>query len=386
MFYSVLRIFVHLALKIFCSNICVSDKSVLKSRGPLLLACNHPNSFFDAIIIGSLFKQPVHYLARGDAFKKPIVKKLLIALKLIPIYRLSEGREYLALNDATFEQCKQILLNRGIVLIFSEGLCQQQWALQSLKKGTARIAFNAWNELCIANEFRVLPVSVNYNTFKNFNKKVLIHFGECILKKDVLKDANEGEKIMAFNKLLYQRIATGMLLSNSDDELVQLVISNSNYRKFSILNANNQLQSLRESKMIFSWHLLISPYYLIKKNGVLITTIILLLLLTIPALLGMLIHAPLYLTIRNFVRKKTNGTVFYNSVLFGLLLIVYPVYFIMINVIICLSAHHLILQIVFLLMLIWAWIFLVWFNRLQAFYNFLQLSTKNREMSNKIFL
>ncbi len=55
------------------------------------MACNHPNSFLDAIIIGAHFKRPVHFLARGDVFKHPLSKAILIRLKVIPIYRLSEG-------------------------------------------------------------------------------------------------------------------------------------------------------------------------------------------------------------------------------------------------------------------------------------------------------
>jgi 1-acyl-sn-glycerol-3-phosphate acyltransferase len=132
--YNFIKIWVRLALLFFCRKITFNDRAVLKNSGPLLLACNHSNSFLDAIILGSHFKQPIHFLARGDAFRKPLARKILMALKMIPIYRLSEGREYLALNDATFEKCNEILSAGGIVLIFAEGLCVNQWALRPLKK------------------------------------------------------------------------------------------------------------------------------------------------------------------------------------------------------------------------------------------------------------
>jgi len=57
---------------------------MLKEKGPLLLACNHPNSFLDAVLIDALFEQPVYSLARGDVFKKPFYIKLLTALKYCP--------------------------------------------------------------------------------------------------------------------------------------------------------------------------------------------------------------------------------------------------------------------------------------------------------------
>lgn len=71
MVYPILKIFVRLALKIFCADIIVHNQRALSTKGPLLITANHPNSFFDAVIIGALFKEPVHFLARGDAFKKP---------------------------------------------------------------------------------------------------------------------------------------------------------------------------------------------------------------------------------------------------------------------------------------------------------------------------
>jgi len=37
--------------------------------GPLLLACNHPNSFLDGIILDILFDEPIWALTRGDVFK-----------------------------------------------------------------------------------------------------------------------------------------------------------------------------------------------------------------------------------------------------------------------------------------------------------------------------
>ncbi|MEO8583759.1 MAG: 1-acyl-sn-glycerol-3-phosphate acyltransferase [Flavitalea sp.] len=160
-----MKIWIRLGLLLFCRKIIFNNPAILKRKGPLLLACNHPNSFLDALIVGSYFKRPVHFLTRGDAFRKPLVKKILTALNMIPIYRLSEGREHLALNDATFEKCGDILSGGGIVLIFAEGLCVNQWALRPLKKGAARIAWNVLTVHGIQDELNIVPVGINYSGF-----------------------------------------------------------------------------------------------------------------------------------------------------------------------------------------------------------------------------
>ncbi|MEO7532017.1 MAG: 1-acyl-sn-glycerol-3-phosphate acyltransferase, partial [Sediminibacterium sp.] len=201
MIYRITQVWIRLALKIFIRRISWSDNSVLKSEGPLLLACNHPNSFLDAIIIGSMFDKPVHYLTRGDAFRNPLARKILQALKLIPIYRLSEGREYLALNDATFDQCKTILSLNGILLIFSEGLCINQWDLRPLKKGTARIALDAMSAPNIQEKFRVLPVSINYHSFRSLGKRMIVHFGSPITNAHLPAELSDAERINYFNSL-----------------------------------------------------------------------------------------------------------------------------------------------------------------------------------------
>lgn len=341
--YSVLQVIIRLALRIFCGDVTVSNKAVLQSKGPLLLACNHPNSFLDAIIIGSLFQQPVHYLARGDAFKKPLVSKVLSALKLMPIYRLSEGREYLSLNDQTFNNCKQILLQGGIILIFSEGLCKHEWQLQPLKKGTARIAFTAWNEPSISDYFRVQPVSINYNSFTEFGKQVIIHFDEMISKQDVVFTTNEGEKIQQFNSLLTKRLINGMLLADGNENLVQTLIAK--HKKFihSPATAIADLRGLQANYQLTT---------LPKTNNQLLLKILLLL----PAVIGFLLHAALYFPIKKIVQKKTKGSVFYDSVSFGLLLILYPFYYLLVNVLVFSFTNSIALQIVVVLMPLWLWL------------------------------
>ena len=63
--------------------------------------------------------------------------------------------------------------------------------------------------------------------------------------------------------------------------------------------------------------------------------------LFIPALIGFLIHAPLYLPIKNFTYKKTWNNDFYDSVLITLLLFIYPIYVALIVIIILAIFHNL---------------------------------------------
>ncbi|MGN6605245.1 MAG: 1-acyl-sn-glycerol-3-phosphate acyltransferase, partial [Ginsengibacter sp.] len=91
------------ALHFYCRKIVINNKELLAEKGPLLIAANHPNSFLDAIIVSTLFKQPVYSLARGDVFANGFFSKVLRSVNMLPVYRLSEGAENLGYNYVTFE-------------------------------------------------------------------------------------------------------------------------------------------------------------------------------------------------------------------------------------------------------------------------------------------
>ncbi len=312
MFYTLFRFFVRAALAIFCRRITVDPKQAVTWRGPALLAANHPNSFLDALIIGSRFQQPVHFLARGDAFRKPSIRKLLFQLNMIPIYRLSEGREHLALNDATFAQCQNIFAAGGMVLVFSEGLCVHQSALRPLKKGTARIALAAFASPALA-PFRVIPVSIRYDSFDRFGKQVAIVFGSAIEKSLLPSLSSEAEQIKTFNEALSEKLTAG-------------------------LRVREQVASIR--------------------GGWLLGMILVISFPIVAA--GWLLQAPLYIPLRRIAHVKTKGTVFFDSVLFGLLLLSYPFYWLVMNSLGLGLQVGPFAQVVLFLLPGWAWIFVQW--------------------------
>lgn len=240
----------------------------------MILACSHPNSFFDALIIGAYHHRKIHFLARGDAFAKPWAARLLRMLNMIPIYRISEGKENLDNNKQTFEQCIDILKANGTVLIFSEGISINEWRLRPLKKGTARLAWMCWAEHGMDNMI-VQPTGINYNSFTTMPKLVQVAYAPVI------------------NSNTFHRDNTASFYKQFNEEL------------------NNKLQPL-----VLSEH---DGLLKREKQHVLYKTI-----LALPALLGWLIHKPLFSPWSRFVRAKTEGSVFYDSVLFAGMLIWYP--------------------------------------------------------------
>lgn len=286
MLYSFVKIFARLALPVYCRNIAINKKELLKHKGPLLLAVNHPNSFLDAIILCTLFDGTVYSLARGDAFKNKLAARFLYLFKMFPVYRVSEGVENLEENYKTFEHCKNIFKQNGIVLIFSEGRCVNEWHLRPLKKGTARLAISSWED---GIDLKVLPVAINYSSFKKFGKNIQLFFGDIITKEDIDYKDSHGNAIKQFNETL-------------KPQLSKYVFEIGSHNKAALHDAFYVNQSL------------------IKK-----------ILLFLPAVVGSIVHAPLYYFTKWISNVLVKEEGHYDSKIIGALFMLYPAFLLLVS-------------------------------------------------------
>jgi 1-acyl-sn-glycerol-3-phosphate acyltransferase len=286
MLYSVLKVIVRLAAKIFCRKIIINKRELLKEKGPLILACSHPNSFLDAVLMDILFEQPIWSLTRGDAFLNKSVTNLFYKLKMLPVYRPTEGVENLSENYKTFDACNELFKRNQVVLIFSEGLCVNEWHLRSLKKGTARLAYKCQQENI---PLKILPVGINYSSFKRFGKNLFVNFGNIFSANDFDKNLSDGTWNQVFNNKLQQELRPLVFEIEKDDKAKQ-----------------------KE---------------LLKIKIPLLTRII----LAIPAAIGWFAHVTLYLPIKYWVHKKYNETGHVDSMQIVLALYIYPFYLLLIT-------------------------------------------------------
>ncbi len=272
MIYRLLKLPIRLTLYIFFSRIIITGKQYTHTKGPALLVSNHPNSFLDAILIAAFFHEPVHFLARGDAFKKPWHAILLKSLQMIPIYRMTEGREHMHLNQDAFDRSVELLKEGKLVLIFIEGISKHTHQLQPFKKGAARIA----RQTIAAGIYPlIIPIQLRYEHYRGLGKYVQLQVYTPVEAKEISTGDTEQESMQQFN--------------------------------------NTIIDIMRQP--------LPTP-----RPGRKQTAFIL------PAIVGFLIYAPLYTPIIAFVRKKTKNTVFHDSVLFGMLFLFFPIYTLLIVV------------------------------------------------------
>lgn len=223
MLYTVLKATIKIGIKVFFKNIQIRGLENLPLDRPVLIACNHPNAFMDALVVSVFVKKPFHYLARGDAFKTSFMSWFLSQLKLIPIYRVQEGVDQLQKNEETFDKCYKLLQNKGIVMVFPEGICVQERRLRKLKKGMAKIAFGAQEFSDYNLDLCIVPVGINYTTPSKSGGDVYINIAPPIevseytreYKKDKAKTINQltSDVELEMAKLI-------VIIENESDDLL----------------------------------------------------------------------------------------------------------------------------------------------------------------------
>lgn len=203
MLYYIFRPYVSFLFNFFIKKITITGLENIPKSGAVILAATHANSFLDAAIIGCKIERRMWSLGRGDIFRKKLANKILSSFFMLPIHRLSEGKEHLRGNDETFDRCLDLFKQGEIVLIFSEGICTHQTKLLPLKKGTARLAQQAWNE---GIDLTIVPIGITYDTFFNFGKIINMNVGKGIVKTDLNNISEDVLFLKTFNDLLTEKI------------------------------------------------------------------------------------------------------------------------------------------------------------------------------------
>lgn len=291
MFYYFSRFLVRLALPIYLRKLCVVNFDKLPKGAPLLLASNHPDSFFDAVVIGSVLEQPIHTLTRGDVFRKKAAAFWLRQINLIPVFRGSEGRQYVKNHDVTAQESHDALKQGDAVVVFSEGICVNEWRLRPLGKGTARMAYKIWYGDDALQSMKVIPTGLNYENFRGPGKRVSLNFGEAIAADDIQTNPQDYEKwLREFNEILDRKMNAEILTVPGDAPKAE------QQRQLNAFFDQCGPSGKRENAILgaISW-------------------------------IGRAVHAPLYSFFEGKAAKLTARSVFYDSVLFGMLLYLYPV-------------------------------------------------------------
>lgn len=165
---------------------------------PAMLLPNHQNALLDPLIVAALAKaRRPYFLTRSDVFTGGFLQNILESLRMIPIYRIRDGRDTLHRNEEIFDRCADLLNQGEHLLLFPEANHNLGRRVRTLSKGFTRIAINAL-EKYPETDLQLIPVGINFQRGADFPDRVTYRFGHPLPAAAYVKgvDFNEDSKAM----------------------------------------------------------------------------------------------------------------------------------------------------------------------------------------------
>jgi len=220
MFYTPLKYLARIALGINFKKIHLANLDKLPMDKPVLLVTNHPTAFIEPCIFGSYLDRPVHFMVRGDLFKKPLYAKLMNDIKMIPIFRRTDGYDNIKNNYGTFEYVYELLKDGQLIQILAEASTAQVKRLRPLKKGTARMAFGALEKYGKDQDIMLVPCGLNYTAADEYRSDVMAVFGDPIPIQEFRAEheASEAKAIRSLTNRLQDDLKKLIIHINEEEE------------------------------------------------------------------------------------------------------------------------------------------------------------------------
>jgi len=204
--YSLIKKIAQLAFFLYYKKVRLLGTEQIPQDRPLLFLPNHQNALLDPLVLAAFSKRKPYFLTRSDVFANGMIRAFFELLRMMPIYRLRDGRANLHKNQAIFDQCAELLCNNETLVLFPEGDHNIQRRVRSLSKGFTRILFLALDkepQLDIA----LIPVGVNYLNASGFPDAAAFLFGTPLSIQDYLED-DRTKTIEQLKTAIYDQLKT----------------------------------------------------------------------------------------------------------------------------------------------------------------------------------
>ncbi len=184
----------------FYKKVVILGKENIPRGEPFFVTPNHQNSMMDAMAILFTIGRPNPvFMARADIFKNKFVAKILFFFKLLPIYRIRDGKDSLQKNERIFQQTIDIVSKGVPLIIYPEGNHDGHRRFRGVKKGIIRTAFTAVEQFDEGKKLYFVPVGIDYNmSYEKAMQTIIVFYGKPLLVNDFhaiyKEDKAKGER------------------------------------------------------------------------------------------------------------------------------------------------------------------------------------------------
>ena len=216
--YETLRTYVRFAFWLTHKKIVVTGLDHLPKGKPIIFAANHQNALMDPLALACTNPLQTLWLARADIFKNKAVRPFLKFMKMVPIYRIRDGKDNLSNNEEVFNQVIQVLEDKQSVALFPEAAHSGKRQMLPHRKAIPRIASEAEEKNKFNLGLQIIPVGIYYDHYWKFNRTLIVQYGEAI-EIDGYRDCyaeNPQNMMLALRDEIHDRLLPLTMQINSE--------------------------------------------------------------------------------------------------------------------------------------------------------------------------
>lgn len=221
--YSYLRVFwTDWSIRHSYRKVEICGKENIPNDGAVIISANHCNTLMDALVILSSDKSAKVFGARADIFRKPLIRKIMTFLRILPMVRQRDGLRNVLQNNKTQEVIVETLESGMKFCLFPEGTHRTMHSLQRLGKGVFRIALAANEKFGESKPVYIVPTGIEYGDYFRYRSTYIVNFGKAINVTEFLKEGNYETDAHAIDALRHE-------LTARMSELFTFIPDNENY-------------------------------------------------------------------------------------------------------------------------------------------------------------
>lgn len=203
--YFFIKFLVKLGLYAYHKKIEVHGPEHVPKDKPVLFLPNHQSALLDVLLIVVDCNRKPFFLTRADVFGKPFLNTIFEFFRMIPIYRMRDGKDTLTKNDLIFSKCADILNNRDALVMFPEANHSLKRRVRPLSKGFTRILFKTIDKYPDL-DIQLVPVGLNYKDAEGFPDEVAIYYGKPIALHSILDRTDFNASAKTIKNLVSDRL------------------------------------------------------------------------------------------------------------------------------------------------------------------------------------
>lgn len=203
--YSLIKYVVKTALYGGHKKIRVFGLENIPTDKPVLFLPNHQSALIDVLLIVTKCRRKPYFLTRADVFSSLFLNRIFSFFRMLPIYRLRDGRETLANNKMVFDQCANLFTKKETLVLFPEANHNLKRRVRPLSKGFTRIILRTL-ELYPNLDLQIVPVGLNYKNAVHFPDEVAVYYGAPIAVKSVYDPTDLGKSTLVLKNTVTAKL------------------------------------------------------------------------------------------------------------------------------------------------------------------------------------